>query len=349
MTVYPHPPRKYIDFGKLMGDAWRLTWRHKFLWFFGLFAGGGTALGGWSGNFNYGGGTIDGSGSTASAASHELTDWVNAHWTLLLVLIGALVALAILIWLWSVVCRGAVIGSVRAIRRDEKAGFGSAFRRGRESFWRLLLFDLFLFLLVLGFAVIIAALILMFFLLAAMAGTAGAIILTIIGLWFLTFVVFGMGYLFICTIWFIPWVFLNLIVMFAMRSVVLEGTRPMAALRRGGRVMSDYLTQSLFMFLVSVGLGIAAAIILVMATGASAIPAAVAWIIAYNQGWPIVVTVVASILLVFPLMAAIVGVALTNTYFTTFWTIGYDKLAGNEPADEPFPRPQRPLRAPGQT
>ncbi|MCL4473173.1 MAG: hypothetical protein M1539_00255 [Actinobacteria bacterium] len=336
MTVYPRPPRKYIDFGKLMGDTWRLTWRHKFLWFFGLFAGGGTALGGWSGNFNYGGGAVDDSGTTTSNASRELTDWVNAHWTLLIGLMAAAVALALVLWLWSIVCRGAVIGSVRDIRRGEKSGFGIAFKRGRESFWRLLIFDLFLLLLALGFAVIIAALILMFFLLAAMAGTAGAIILTVIGLWFLTFVGFGMGFLFICTIWFVPWVFISLIVMFAMRSVVLEGTRPMAALRRGGRIMIDNLTQSLFMFLVSVGLGIAAIILLVMATGASAIPAVIAWVVAYDQGWPIPVTAAAAVLLVLPLMAAAVGVALMNTYFTAFWTIGFDKLAGNEPADEPF-------------
>ena len=31
-----------MDNGRLLHDAWRLTWRHRFLWVLGLFAGGGS-------------------------------------------------------------------------------------------------------------------------------------------------------------------------------------------------------------------------------------------------------------------------------------------------------------------
>jgi hypothetical protein len=338
MSAYPHPPRKYVDFGKLMTDTWRLVWRHKFLWFFGLFAGGSTSMGGWNGNFDFGDGsqTDNGTGQT-ERYSREIGDWITTHLTLILLLAGAVIILFLLLWLWSIICRGAVIGSVRDARQDKPISFGGAFARGRESFWRLLLFDLFLLLLAFCLMLIIAAVILLIIFLAAVAGSAGKIILVLLGLWLFTFIAFGLGYLLCCSIFFLPWVLIGVIVTFATRSVILEGERPMAALRRGGRVMMANLTQTLFLFLISVGLGIGAAIVMVIAGGASAVPAIIAWVVAYNQGWPISTIVIASILLIMPLVVFTVAAALMNTYFTAYWTIGFDKLAGNEPTDEHKP------------
>lgn len=37
-----------MNYSELVAEAWRLTWRHRFLWVLGLFAGGG--LGGGFGN-----------------------------------------------------------------------------------------------------------------------------------------------------------------------------------------------------------------------------------------------------------------------------------------------------------
>ena len=33
-----------MNYGALISEAFWLTWRHRFLWFFGLFAGGGTSF-----------------------------------------------------------------------------------------------------------------------------------------------------------------------------------------------------------------------------------------------------------------------------------------------------------------
>ena len=35
-----------MDYAAVIRDAWRLTWRNRFLWILGLFAGG--AVGGWT-------------------------------------------------------------------------------------------------------------------------------------------------------------------------------------------------------------------------------------------------------------------------------------------------------------
>ncbi|MHB9111569.1 MAG: DUF7544 domain-containing protein [Thermoleophilia bacterium] len=338
LRAYPHPPRRTIDFSKLMGDTWRLIWSHKFLWFFGLFAGGSSSFGG--GNFNFSTDSYDGSPSRNNRGQvddtgQEILDWMNAHMTLVIILVAAVITLFVLLWLWSVVCRGAVIGSARDVRQERSISFKSAFARGRESFGRLLLFDLFLFLLVICLFIIIAAAVLFILFLVMVAGTAGTVILLILGLWLLALIGFGLGYLACCTIWFVPWIFFGVIINYATRAVVLEGLRPMAAFRRGWRVMMDNLGQTMLMFLINLGLNIGAGIAIVLAVGLGSIPSIIAWIMAYSQDWPLSLIIVASGLTIIPLVLMVLAVAAMNTYFTSYWTIGYDKLAGNEPADEP--------------
>lgn len=336
MKAYPHPPRKYVDYSKIIVDSLRLVWKHKFLWFFGLFAGGASSFGGYNGNFSSDFGGSD-NGNGQSSTPREITDWVNAHWQLLILLIAAAIIVGLLLWLWSIVCRGAVIGSVRDLRSDRPISFSSAFARGRESFWRLLLFDLFLILIFLGLGIIFSALIFFVILLAAAAGTAGIVILSMLGLWLLTFFGFGLGYLACCTIWFLPIIFFGILFNFANRAVILEGGRPVAALKRSWYLIMNNLSQSLIMFLISVGLSIGASIALVLAVGLTAIPTIIAWVIAYNAGWTMATIVIASALALIPLAVLILTVAVMNTYFTSYWTIGYDKLSGNEPADVPAP------------
>ncbi len=340
MRAYPHPPRKYIDYGKIIVDSLRLVWKHKFLWFFGLFAGGASSFGGYNGNFSSDFSSND-NGKGQSGTPREITDWVNAHWQLLIFLVAAAVIVGLLLWLWSIVCRGAVVGSVRDFRSGRPISFSSAFARGRESFWRLLQFDLFLILIFIGLGIIFAAFVLFVILMAAAAGTAGIVILLVLGLWLLTFFGFGLGYLACCSIWFLPVIFLGIIVNFANRAVILEGDRPVAALKRSWHLITNNLSQSLIMFLISVGLSIGASIALVLAVGLTAIPAIITWVIAYNGGWTLTTIIIASVLTLIPLAALILAAAVMNTYFTSYWTIGYDKLAGNEPEDVLVP-PRKP-------
>lgn len=341
MRTYPHPPHRTIDFGRLMGDSWRLIWRHKFLWFFGLFAGGGSSFSG-GGNFNFSNNSTgksrseNGSGQV-DETGRQILDWIDTHLTLVIILIVTAIILLLLVWLWSIVCRGAVIGCARDVRQQQKISFKSAFSRGRESFGRLLLFDLFLLLLIICLIIIIAAVVMFIIFLVLVAGDIGTFVLSLLGLWLLVFFVFGLGCLACCTIWFVPWIFFGIVINYATRAVVLEEMRPMAAFRRGWSVMRDNLGQTMLMFLVNLGLSIGAGIAILLALGLSSVPAIIAWLFAYNQSWPVGLIIVASGLMLLPLTMMILATAGMNTYFSTYWTIGFDKLAGNEPVDEPKP------------
>src|SRR5712691_8939393 len=59
-----------MDYARLVRDAFYLTWRHRFLWVFGLFAGGGTCSPNFNGNQGFNipsGGGLPGGGAPSPA------------------------------------------------------------------------------------------------------------------------------------------------------------------------------------------------------------------------------------------------------------------------------------------
>lgn len=324
------PPRPPFDYGSLIKGTLGLVWRHKFLWFFGLFATGSTTTFSWSGNFS---GDFspneDTAPSGASQFPREISDWIGAHLTLIIAAAIALVILGILIWLWSIVCRGAVIGSVEDIQEGKPSGFGAAFSRGKQSFGRLLLLDLLLLAIVVGLVMIITAVI-FFFIFLAVTGATGTtiviIILSLVALGLLGLMFTGLGYLTFFTLWFVLWVPVTLLVIYATRAIVLERAGPIEGLRQGWRLMMSTLVRTLLLFLLSTGLSIGGSIGAVMVAGLAAVPAIAAWVITGLSGWSIPGITISILLSLLPVAAILFSYALINTYFTAFWTDAYRRL-----------------------
>lgn len=320
---YIPPAKKPFEYGELVTGAFRLIWRHKFLWFFGLFAGTGSSLGGWNCNSP--------SPGDGAAFPTEAADWVDAHLVLLLSILAAVVVLGIILWLWSILCQGAVIKSVRDIRLGQPASFGAAFRNGRESFGRLLLLYLFLFLLGVGIAVIIMAVAVLLIFLAE-AGTVGEVVSSVITTLLILMVVGLMltsfSYLLLCTAFIVLPLLVMLVLTFSIRAAVLEGLRPIAALSRGVKILLANLSRSLLLFLLTLGLSIGAGIAIAFITFVVAIPSLIAWIATYNMGMPLPWIIISSLLFVPALAALITAAALTNTYFATYWTDVYLQFTG---------------------
>ena len=335
-------PRKKFNYSELINDSFRITWRNKFLWFFGLFSASSISSMN-SPNFSnsFDSSSFEGNGNGASDYT-DFTDWVVRNKWLVIGIAAAAILLFILFWLWSIVCRGAVINSVRDVREGRSISFGTAWRGGLRSFTRLLLYDLFMFLIMIGLAIISFAVILLIVFMIA-SGQVGAFILSVIGLMLVPLFMVSFGYLACCSciifggnpigIW------LNL----AQRAVVLEDLRPVESLRRSWRVIMDNLTHSLLLMLLSIGLGIAAGLAALLLIGIAAIPAIVAWIITGVSGWSLAGIIISSLLSLMALVAALVVFAAINTYFTTYWTIAYRKLSGQEgyinviPETQPLP------------
>lgn len=331
---YTPPPRPRFDYTSLIKDSLKIAWRHKYLWFFGLFAvGNTTSFGGYS--FNGSGGDSSDQPRSGSSGGTEISNWVAAHVGLIVAVVAAVAVIGILLWLWSIVCRAAVIGAVADIREARPAGFKTTLAHGRRGFGRLLLLDLLLLVIVLGLIIIPTAVIAFFVFLTVSGGTGATIVvvlLSVMGLWLLGMVLMTMGCLSCFTIWFVISLAINLIVIYATRAVVLDGARPMEALRRGWRLLIAMLNRSLLLYLLSAGLGILASIGAVMLVGLAAIPAIIAWIITGTSGWTAAGITLSIVLTLIPVAVSLLVAAVVNTYFSTFWTISYRRLTGQEPS-----------------
>ncbi|MFA5808806.1 MAG: hypothetical protein WC935_00530 [Thermoleophilia bacterium] len=320
------PPKKRLAYGELINDSFRIAWRHKMLWFFGLFAGGMTSFN----SPNYSSSFDSSNNNYRSTGNFDtgFSDWVSAHVRLLIIIGVALVAVYILFWLWSIVCRGAVINSVRDLRDGRQISFKTAFAGGRRSFTKLLLFDLFIIFIVIGIMLIFLALGILIFFLAA-SGSAGVVILSIMGLSLVPLFFVGFGYLSCCSMILFYWAPITLLMNFAQRAVILDDMRPMESLRRAWHLMMDNLGHCLLILLLSLALSTAALFGILLVTAVTAIPAIIAWVITIGH-YSLMKIIVASLLTLIPLVVIVIASSAANTYFTTYWTIAYRKLTGQE-------------------
>lgn len=140
----------YIDIFK---DALLLTWRKKYLWWFGFFvllSGLSTSFSNWSSQDN-------------EQMGQRFLDFFAANQTLTL----ALVVVAVLFWLLltalGIVSRGALIKSINAEQEKKPADFKQGWQAGRRYFWRVLSVGLVTGLAVLVLLIVLAVPIVFFF------------------------------------------------------------------------------------------------------------------------------------------------------------------------------------------
>lgn len=154
----------YLDIFK---RAWEITWKNRFLWWFGLFisltGGSGLRLPNWS----------DKKPSPISQDKIAEFFLANLYWIIPLALF-LLVILIVLIIL-SLIGRGALIKSIQKITQSEPADFGAGFREGRKYMGKIFLVNLCIGLLILSFVVV--GIIPSIFLLASKAIAAGVVLL----------------------------------------------------------------------------------------------------------------------------------------------------------------------------
>jgi len=111
-----------MDFGEVLSKAWRIVWKHKVLWIFGFLASLGQGWGGGSSSYSF------------DSQDFNMEGWgqgiPEAFWAamggLVLALICALFVLAIILWIVSIIARGALIAGVMQVEDEERTSFRRA-------------------------------------------------------------------------------------------------------------------------------------------------------------------------------------------------------------------------------
>ena len=300
-----------MNYGEIIKTAFSITRHNRYLWFFGLFAGGGASFNVPTGNFNAGSpGGGGGQDNPFDQGIPEIDPGLILG-AIAVVLVLVLVAVAL-----SLISQGALVDSVAAIDRGGERRFKTAWRAGTRTFWRVLGFALLLFVIVLGVLIVIgvplAGIVIGTFAATAADGARVAVVV-VVALIALAAVVLIL----------IP---IQIIGQLALRELLLREERPVASLRHAYRLVRANLGSSFLLWLIQVGIGIGVAIVLVIALVIVGIVLALPAIgLAVAQ--VVVPAIIAGVLAALVLIAAaLVAFGALGTFTHAYWTLAYLRL-----------------------
>lgn len=308
-----------MSYAEIIKSAFWISWRNKFLWFFGFFAAG---TGGASNLFNV----------PSDAGRREglpgMGRWMSDNLVALLVIFLAVaVAVALVYVVLSFVSAAGLAESVAAIDRGEERRFSSAWRAGLANFWRVLGQAILLFLIGLGLllvVVVIAGLpIALTFALTESVGARVAVSAL--------FGVLGISLLIVF------YVALRIIGQYALRGLVVDRERIVRSIAAGYGLFWRSLGRSLLVWLINVGLsigiGIAVLLVVLIVGFFLFLPTLLLAVAEYTAA--AVVTGVMAGLILLPIFLVISGAV--GTFSHAYWTLAYLRLTGR-PGGEPEPQ-----------
>lgn len=333
-----------MRFGEIIKKAWHITWHYRWLWILGMFAGvtgGGSGGGGGGNNWRTPGGT--GTSSTSTDFPKDLPDLRSIepllqNWLpFILILIVLLFVIGIAFAIIGIGARGGLVWAVNEIEEGRSPRLGEAWNAGFHRFWSILGLGL-----LLQFPIVVAALLMAGLIAAPIVGPVlrGAepdpalVIAPICGvlaigvpLLLIAGVVFGVMYI------------------TGVRFIVLDGMGTMHGAGEAWRALRARLGDHALMYVISIGLSIAAGLVLaipiVVVALTTIVPAAIA---AVGSDW----AVFSGMIALFVVLAVVLGLAFTaiwGTFTSAMWTVFFRRLTGREvlvAPPSPVPSPVSP-------
>lgn len=312
-----------MDFGKVLGRAWEITWRWKVLWVLGFLAalGQGTGSGGAPDiNYTLSEGDLQRFGYRLGVEELNLLAGISA---LVIGLICLAIIVAILLWVISVIARGGLIAAVQQVETEGSTSFGKAWAGGARKFWTLFGLGVLaalpmIVLIIFGLVVLTLGYMVGF---GLMDTSESAGITTIIAI---TFICGG----FLCCGMVILAVGLEQIRVYAERAAILENLGWIEAFRRGWQVLVENIGATLILWLIFFALGIAIFIVSFLIMGVIFLPLIGAFAVSdAGWGWLVGPLCLGGVIgtLVYALIRSIV-----IAYTSATWTLAYRELTGQK-------------------
>ena len=319
-----------MDYGSLVRDAWGLAWRHRFLWVLGLFTGTGVGSCGFGGGntfrFPSGGQSANppSPGATPAAdaerAGAAIVQWIAAHPLLIVAAVVVFLAVVLMFLIISLIAQGGMTEATVGLSEGRAVSAGEAWRAGLRFFWRFFGLDL----LLIGAFVVVAAIVAALVVAALAAGVAGqpgartaVIILAVL---------LGLALLVVAIPTFIA---ISVIVAFAKRSIVVDDVGPVAGLGAGWRLVRANVGASLLLWLINLGLGIAAGIALLFGLVVAVLGLGIVGVAFWALFGFTAPTVAYIALALVALIAAIwLLQGFVNAFLWSYWSLAFLRLRG---------------------
>jgi hypothetical protein len=319
-----------MDYGRIIQDAFRLSWRNRFLWIFALFGGGGPLFSGGGGSsFTAplsGDQEFDTLPPELAEALADLGAFLAAHAGTIFTTAVVFALIGVVFVVLSVICRGALIASSARIAQGEAASLSWGWHAGLGLVWRFV--RLWLIGLLIGIAVAFAV----GFAVAALyvigaLGEPMRVLAVILGI-FLGVVGFGAAIAL--------GVALTIVFGFAERAIAIDQLGARAALTRAVGLMRSRVGDSLVLWLIWLVLAIAAGIGLMIFGFLVAIPFVGVVIFAFFSSGVTAGSVgIAVIALLFWIGLIWLISAPVSTLISVYWTLGYLAITDRYPGGGP--------------
>ena len=129
-----------FNFGEVLARAWRIIWKHKILWIFGIFAACSRGGGGSGGGTGGGGGTGPGGQPFPELERNmeQLGQWISENPWIIAVFVLVVLALIVLsVFLGTIGRIGLIRGTYQAEQGTASLVFGELFSGSMPYFWRV--------------------------------------------------------------------------------------------------------------------------------------------------------------------------------------------------------------------
>ena len=331
-----------MDYGEVLTKAWKIVWKFKVLWIFGILASCGQSR---SGNFNFNN-SFRTSGNGYSTSTPNLPPAVMgqfyrfAHlfddpsfiWKFAAVVIAVICVIVLVeIFLGTIGRIGLIKGSAEADAGAEKLTFGELWKESLPYFWRVFWLS---FLIGAPFAI-------------AIIGIAIGFVVTMIPLasknpnmaGFL--ILLPVLCILLCVI-----LLLGIVVSFistqAERAIVLEDKSILDGFKRGWEVLTKNLGPILIIWLISAAIGVVAAIVIALPLLVVMVPLVIAFVANMNNlnfsFTPWIVAFVCIICAYAPISWLANGIVMT--YLQSVWTLTYLRITQPKQEEQtPVPSP----------
>lgn len=314
-----------MDYGKVLGRAWEITWRWKVLWILGFLASLGSGGGGGGGSNAYtgNGGDFNIDKWTQGITPGEFLPAVSGIIGIIIAVVCVLFIIFIALWVVSVIARGGLIAGVQQVEDEGSTTFRTAWVAGRKKFWTL--FGLGILAAIPMIILIFAGIILLGLGIAAAVGamdiseTAG-----IAGIVMISLLCGG----FLCCGMIILGIVLEQIRVYGERAAILEDLGWINAFKRGWQVLKENLGPTIIFWLIFLAIGIVIFVISFAIIAALAAPFLLLLLPSVDPGtWLIVPACFAGLVMVivFALIKSVV-----TTFSSATWTLAYREMTGKE-------------------
>jgi len=128
---------KEINYLEIIKKSWKITWKNKYLWWFGLFL---ALNGGISFNFP---GNNEWSKKMAENEG-QLINFISSHWQLFAAAIALAAFLGLVFFILSLISKAGLIKTLDKIEKNLTGNFKEGFKDGKKYFWKILAIGLIL-------------------------------------------------------------------------------------------------------------------------------------------------------------------------------------------------------------